>query len=236
MADGPVHGCETPGLALGDKISCYCERGLDPALWAEPANALSNLGFIAVALLIGWRLRHDDQLAHRTILWAFVALLALIGVGSALFHTFATVWARLADVAPIGLFVFAYMALALNWFLGLSAMLAFLLAVLVTVATFLMPPWLNGSFFYAPALVMLVVIGATLLAKGHKAGKWVASAAGAFFVALVFRSFDRAPFICADQGIGTHWAWHSINALVLYLLLRAALDYAAKGKRAPAAP
>ena len=236
MPGVPVHDCQAPNLALGDKINCYCERGLDPALWAEPVNALSNLGFIAVAGLIGWRLRGSGPLEHKAILWAFVALLALIGLGSALFHTFATVWARLADVAPIGLFVFAYMALALNWFLGLGPVLAFLLAIIVTVATFLMPPWLNGSFFYAPALIMLVVIGAALLAKGHDAGKWVAAAAVAFLVSLIVRTLDRADIVCAGAtaGIGSHWAWHAINALVLYLLLRAALEHAGKRGKAPA--
>ena len=40
------------------KIFAYCERGLDPSFWAEPVNALTNLGFILaslIALVMLWR-------------------------------------------------------------------------------------------------------------------------------------------------------------------------------------
>jgi hypothetical protein len=40
-------------------------------------------------------------------------------------------------------------------------------------------------------------------------------------VSLVFRSIDQA--VCASFPLGTHFLWHCLNGLVLYLLLRAAL-------------
>jgi hypothetical protein len=39
-------------------------------------------------------------------------------------------------------------------------------------------------------------------------------------VSLVFRSIDMA--VCDAMPLGTHFLWHSLNGLALYLLLRAA--------------
>lgn len=39
-------------------------------------------------------------------------------------------------------------------------------------------------------------------------------------MSLTMRSIDNA--LCGSLPLGTHWLWHLLNALVLYLLLRAA--------------
>jgi hypothetical protein len=96
-------------------VDLYCER-VGPGLWAEPLNALSNLGFVVVAALAGARFfRAGDAVA-----FAMVLLVGAIGVGSFLFHTFANSWSSLADVIPITLFIYAYLWLALRRFLGLG--------------------------------------------------------------------------------------------------------------------
>jgi hypothetical protein len=38
---------------------------------------------------------------------------------------------------------------------------------------------------------------------------------------LVFRTIDRA--VCSSVPIGTHFIWHLLNAVVLYVLLRTAM-------------
>jgi hypothetical protein len=77
-----------------------------------------------------------------------------------------------------------------------------------------------------------VVIGGYLLATGHRAGGHLIAAGLLFAVSLTFRSIDR--LICQDtagivtpEPIGTHFMWHVLNALLLYLLLRAAILYGA---------
>jgi hypothetical protein len=40
-------------------------------------------------------------------------------------------------------------------------------------------------------------------------------------MSLIFRSIDMA--VCPELPLGTHFLWHLLNAVVLYLLLRAAL-------------
>ena len=63
-------------------VDGYCER-LGPGLWAEPVNAVTNAAFLVAAAVMWWRCAG---------LWwsrALCAVLAAIGVGSGLFHTFA---------------------------------------------------------------------------------------------------------------------------------------------------
>ena len=87
------------------QLDGYCER-IDPSFWAEPLNAVTNAAFVLVAMLC--------------------AVLAVIGVGSFLFHTLATVWASLADTGPIAVFVLSYLYLANRDFLGWSRLRAVL--------------------------------------------------------------------------------------------------------------
>lgn len=238
MDEAVVHPCRTPGLGAWDQIGCYCERALNPAFWAEPLNALSNLAFIFAALMAyadyrATRPERGDPVIVFLILWTMV-----IGVGSFLFHTYATLWARVADVVPIGVFIFAFVLVAYRWFVGLNWLLALGVAVLVTAATFTMPPWFNGSALYAPALLMLIVTGVLLKARGHGAANWIFAAAAVFVISLTFRTIDRSELVCGMHLVGTHWAWHTLNAVVLYLLLRSLIEdppAAPRAERASAA-
>ena len=76
------------------QVDGYCER-LAPGLWAEPWNAVTNLAFVLAAI---WVWRRGGDVPVRVL----AAILFVIGIGSGLFHTFATRWAGVADVLPIG--------------------------------------------------------------------------------------------------------------------------------------
>ena len=68
-------------------IDLYCERS-GPGLLVEPFNAITNIAFL-IAAWRAWKLgRRLNVLSPGVRL--LVALLVLIGVGSALYHTFAT--------------------------------------------------------------------------------------------------------------------------------------------------
>ncbi len=100
-------------------IDLYCER-LGPGLWAEPLNAVTNLAFILAGILLVAALRRAEPPVRRDpAILGLVALVFLVGIGSGLFHTFATVWAVLADVIPVALFILLYMYLALYRFAAL---------------------------------------------------------------------------------------------------------------------
>lgn len=218
---------------------------MSPAFWAEPLNAASNVAFLIAAAMAYADLRARDArhgpATGRGAVIGLILLMMLIGTGSFLFHTLATKWALLADVIPIGLFVFTYLLLAARWFLGLKPLAATALALAVAVGSQLLPPWFNGSFGYAPALAAMLVVGAVLHRRGHPAAPWILAAAGVFIVSLTLRTIDAGagclvhPPGAAEPAfqIGTHPFWHILNAVTLYLLLRAAIDHRPPGAHGP---
>jgi hypothetical protein len=201
-------------------VDLYCER-LDPSFWAEPVNAVSNIAFMiaAVAALMHWR-RYAGDLATL----ALIGLTFAIGFGSFTFHTLATRGAMLLDVGPIGVFIYGYFLLALRQMLGLSWSLSIAstaaFAVLSTgIASYVPREMLNGSTGYFPALAALLVFGSML--RDSLQGRAMLAAAGVFVVSVTLRIIDLD--ICPAFALGTHFLWHVLNAVVLYLLLRGAM-------------
>jgi hypothetical protein len=236
-------------LAWTDQLFAYCERGQDPSFWAEPFNAVSNAAFVIAAVAAGAlyaRRGHRDP-----VVFGLIILVGVMGVGSFLFHTFATRWASVADTAPIGIFMLAYLALAVSRFIGLpwwavaAALGLFLyamrLAGQVTCGPELLPitaaagrGCLNGSLGYIPALIALALVAAVLAVKRHPASGLIALGAAVFAVSLTMRSLDFE--VCAltevmGRARGTHALWHGFNALLLYVLLRAAILHPRAGWR-----
>jgi hypothetical protein len=107
-------------------IDAYCER-IDASFWSEPVNALSNAAFIAAAALAFLRWRRAGG-ADGPALYLII-LVAIVGTGSFLFHTFANRWSRLADVIPIALFIYSYFFRAMRRFLGFGAAVAIVLTL-----------------------------------------------------------------------------------------------------------
>ena len=136
-------------------VSVYCER-LAPGLLGEPLNTLTNLAFLCAAFH-GWRQagKHHDQRL-------LAALLGAIGVGSALFHAFATPLTQLFDVIPIALFQLCYLGLYLRRVTRCTpaacAACLLLYVVMLTIASQWSAP-LNGSLAYSPAAVALLLLG-----------------------------------------------------------------------------
>jgi hypothetical protein len=234
-----IHSCGASGLGLWDQVSCYCERNLDPGFWAEPLNALSNLAFFIAAVMAWADLRARGPRPGDARLVGLILLIMAVGTGSFLFHTFATRWALLADVIPIGLFTLAFLALALNSILGVSGIYAVFIATAVAVFAQVLPPWFNGSFGYAPAWAALILVGLPAFARNEAAGAWILAAAAVFTLSLIFRTLDggagcfaHPPGVADAQFIiGTHTLWHILNAVTLYLLMRAVIGHESEPDR-----
>jgi energy-converting hydrogenase Eha subunit E len=232
-------------MGWNDQIFNYCERAYDPAFWAEPLNALSNAAFLLAALsgwrrLANWERSHLIPSADKSVLNILLVLVASVGIGSFIFHTFATRWALLADVLPITAFMALYLCYALRRFLALSPATTAALLLLFLVASFVgsslpcpMPlsgsqshgPCLNGSLGYAPALLGLLAVGAIAAQRGPE-GRNLLIAGAIFSLSLLFRTFDREACsltVVAGHAWGTHAAWHVLNAVTLHHLLEAAL-------------
>jgi hypothetical protein len=233
------------------KIFAYCERGLDPTFWAEPLNALSNLGFILAGVLALRELAARPRGEAKAFRYALVGLVFTIGIGSFLFHTYAEPWAATADVGPIGLFMLTYFAYALYRYVGLPlwmippALAGFAYAIskgmqlqcwrgqvgfALPVPAFENTSCLNGSIGYLPALAVMLLIGGVLAARRHPTAPYVLGASLVFMVSLTFRTVDRLwcqDIAFAGRAIGTHFLWHLLNSATLYLLLLAAVRHGA---------
>lgn len=212
-----------------EPVRAYCERQ-DAGFWAEPLNAVSNAAFL-VAAALAWRQARGDAPTR-----ALSLLVGVVGIGSFLFHTFADRWSMLADVIPIGLFIYAYFLLALRRFHGFGPVAGFAATLAFAAFSFGLTPALdaltgrslaalsNGSIDYLPALLALFGVGAPLLASGEerrrRAGRALLGAGALFGLSLVFRTMDVA--LCPVLPTGTHPLWHLCNAAVLFWLVQAA--------------
>jgi len=211
-------------------IDNYCER-IDPGFWSEPLNALSNGAFILAAAhgLILWGRAGSKDWAS---LW-LIAVSAVVGLGSFLFHTSANRLALLADVLPIAVFIYSYFLLAMHRYLRLRIVSA--VAVTVLFAAFSLSfdrLWfglfpgitLNGSVGYIPAALAMLSVGLLcLVGKARQPGRALLLAACTFALSLFFRSIDSAA--CSALPVGTHCLWHVLNALVLGILMRTAIAH-----------
>ena len=201
-------------------VDLYCER-TDPSFWAEPVNALSNAAFLIAAAIAyrDWRRRGDDL-----AVLLLIAVTALVGLGSFAFHTLATRGAVLLDVIPIALFIHGYLYVALRRFVGVGivwslAIVVAFFAVTQALTAVLPRGLLNSSVGYLPALAAMLTIGWVVRAAAP--GRALLRAAAVFAVSLTFRTVDL--MVCASLPVGTHPLWHMLNAVVLYMLLRAAI-------------
>ncbi|MBO6540084.1 MAG: ceramidase domain-containing protein [Rhizobiaceae bacterium] len=215
---------------LFTSIDNYCER-TGPEFWSEPLNAVTNLSFVIAGIvgIVLCRRYGADRFALFLSWWAIV-----IGVCSGLFHTFANGVTLYADVLPIIGFI-----LLLNWyvltrFLGTSAVMALcILAAFYVVTGALVaftPDGLreatNGTIGYLPALLGLLFFGGWLSRRDHPAAAYMFWAAGVFVVSAFFRSIDMA--LCTSLPIGTHFLWHTLNGVLLGVLLAGAARYGGK--------
>ena len=207
-------------MEWADPVDLYCER-TDASFWSEPVNAVSNAAFLIAAVLALRLWRRGDREDWPAL--ALIIVVAAVGVGSFVFHTVATRAAILADVIPIAVFIYGYLLLALVRFLRFRVIVAAAIVVAYAACaqalSALAPPrLLNGSIGYLPALAALIAV--TITATQRRVRRSLGLAALVFTVSLGFRTADMV--MCAGFPLGTHFAWHILNAIVLYVLLQTA--------------
>jgi hypothetical protein len=78
--------------------------------------------------------------------------------------------------------------------------------------------------------VALVLVGTGVVFRRPAPGLYILGAAAVFLAAMTFRTLDYELCTWAvrgARGVGTHFLWHTLNAVVLYVLLLAAIRYGA---------
>ncbi|TCO69911.1 ceramidase domain-containing protein [Rhodovulum euryhalinum] len=194
------------------QVDAYCER-TDLSYWSEPVNAVTNAAFV-IAAAVMWRRTAGLPLGR-----ALCAVLAAIGLGSYLFHTHATAWASVADVAPILGFILLYLYAANRtfWGLGRRAALAgvalFFPYAAATGWLFGQLPWLGASAGYAPVALLILVHAGLLARRAPATARGLALGGGLLVLSLGFRTLDGP--LCGVLPLGTHFLWHLLNATML---------------------
>lgn len=201
-----------------DYIDVMCERQA-PGLLGEPVNALTNIAFF-IAAAVMWKRRKSEL----DPLGGFLLLLIILtGLGSLLFHSFASRWARLADAAPIAAFILTYIYAANRYFLNGSALRAFLLTLAFLPVAFAFIkllaaiPFLAISRVYWPVPVLMLIYAWLLRRVAGPTTRGLITAAALLSVSIVFRSLDL--IVCGLVPFGTHFIWHLLNALVMAWVL-----------------
>lgn len=210
-------------------VDLYCER-IDPGFWAEPVNALTNIGFVFAAWFI-WRSALREQ-THDSSIALITGMIVAIGVGSFLFHTMATAFTRWLDIIPIFVFQLLYIGFYTRRVINLPvAVIGILLLVFLAASVYgrQFPEVINGSLIYAPALLVIFILGWYHYLSQKVERGLLLGAASLFLLSIFFRSIDN--MICTQFVLGTHFLWHILNALVIYLAMRALIVSLSSGSR-----
>ena len=213
--------------ALCTAVDHYCERH-SAALFAEPANAYTNLAFL-VAAWAAWQLQRSHAATGSTgLVHALIIATAMAGFGSFLFHTIATRWAEWGDVIPILVFMLLFVWLILTrlfaWRLWMAvAVLAVFFAATIYLEASVPGSVLWGGALYLPALFALIAIGFGLYWRKARAGLAMVLAILVFLLSFAARTLDMP--VCGRFPLGTHFIWHLLNATLLYLLVRLCILY-----------
>lgn len=199
---------------LWKPIDAYCER-TDASLWSEPLNAISNVSFFVAAVLLA-RLALRERGSDRSLGLFFATLVGLIGIGSSIFHTFANGLGWLLDVAFIYAFMLIFLSLFLLRVLRRSA-IETLGWVCVFVAAILTGVGMGGgpTCGYAITLFGMLILALAALHKRLPLWAPLLWACGLLALSLAARTFDLR--WCEWNPRGTHFLWHLLNGVVLYL-------------------
>ena len=202
------------GQTIFDPIDAYCER-LEPGLWAEPLNAVTNLAFLLAALTCALRFGRPRP----PLGMALVVILALIGLGSGLFHTFANRLTALLDVLAIAAYVFAYVFAVnrhvLGWSQGWSWTSMLVLPAYLALATagFVQIPGFDISAAYWSVCALIAGYGVVLWRSRPEFARGLLIGAAILSVSIAARSLDIG--LCETVPSGTHFIWHFLNAVML---------------------
>jgi len=199
-------------------MDAYCERTA-PGLLNEPLNAITNASFLIAAWAAYLLARRLGRLSAGIQL--LIGLAASVGIGSILFHTVPNGWTLILDIVPILLFLVWFFWLYLRTVartptpVVLAAIAAFLAA---SASAQIFGTVLHGALYYTPGLIFVLVLG-VFHARERAEGRYLLLAtAGAYALALVFRTIDQE--VCPAFPIGTHFLWHSLIGLAAYLAMR----------------
>lgn len=236
LAVALVHGWFGPASAANRYFCEYVQTGLI----REPANTVSNLGFIAAGLASAWLLwankfrENENPLTQKPIIAVlFSSLPILLGFGSMAMHASETDFGGELDLLAMYLVAGFTTAYALRRYFGWGwggFAAAMILAVLFceAVGAYRQPvvPVLDYAGDAAFALLITATVAVETLnaiyRKVKRENKWGIAALLSFLAAFAIWNFGRndCPFCRPDSLWQAHALWHLLFALALFFLFR----------------
>jgi hypothetical protein len=163
-------------------------------------------------------------------------ILALIGVGSFLFHTFAQTWAGLADVLPILMFILVYIYVATRDYFQVSSWVAWLVVIgffpFAAVIGWSISDWefLGSTRGYVPVPILILIYAYLLRRKLPDVALGLTIGVGILLASMGARWADEP--LCHMHPMGTHFLWHILNAVMLAWMIEVYRRHMLAGRRA----
>lgn len=193
--------------------SCFCEEIRTDGI-RQPANSLSSLAFVLVALLVlqrGWK-------SNKLIAALFALTLAFVGIGSAWFHASLIFTGQFFDV--LGMYLIATLALLLSVNqtrrLTPSAMIAAYAGINSLLAWILHVAPVYRRWIFAALLAGIIAVE---MRNPMREGRYLMKAIGLMGIAFVIWILDFTRILCSPSSlIQGHAIWHILGALAAWYL------------------
>jgi Ceramidase len=219
-----------PDVGRGDM---FCEAARDGFL-VQPANSLSNLGFVVAGLLVAWRAGRADQLGDVLprlpgLATAYAVITVLLGPASAAMHATQSALGGHLDLLSMYLiasFAAAYGLVRLlrrgvTFFFQVFLLLVAACELVGTLPAEVPVVHVTGNLAFGILLISAVVMEILLWrrADGTRTDlRFGAASLGAMLVAFVIWNLAQGPWCDPHSLIQGHAAWHLLDAVAAYLL------------------
>lgn len=214
----------------------FCERATEGAI-AQPANTLSNLGFVVTGLLVA---RHAQQrrtprpgsthVMSTAVATVLACVVVLLGPGSAAMHATQSEWGGHLDM--LSMYLVAGFAAAWAWARWTRRGTAWFVGAYVAcvAACELVGLWpdpvpvvhYSGNLAFAVLLVAAVALETALWRRGEtsRVFRHGVVAVASMLVAFTIWLLSNAGWCDPDSLLQGHAAWHLLCALSAYWLYR----------------
>jgi hypothetical protein len=205
---------------MADGGPVYAETGGEGFL-IEPWNAVTSLLMLIPVVYWLIRLRQEED-SYKFMLYT-IPLMALGGIGSALFHGFrASLVFLIMDVAPsailtLSLAIYFWYKLLRKWYYVLILFIPMFLVRFLVFAILPEHAAINTSYAITGITILLPIPVLLYRMKGR--GAWsIGLTLLSFGLALMFREADARAAVYLS--IGTHFLWHVFSAIGGFFMLQ----------------
>lgn len=212
----------------------FCEAAREGWI-KQPANTLSNLGFVVAGLAIGWRARRPEQVGDtlsrfRGLATGYACLVIILGPASAAMHATQSSMGGLLDLTSMYLVAGFAAAYAVTRRLRRDSIFFWQVFLLLVAACELVGQWdrvvpvvhVAGNVAFSLLLVVAVVAETSLWRDGRARVdlRYGVAALTSMLVAFVIWNLSQHGWCDPDSLLQGHAAWHLLGAIAAYLLFR----------------